>query len=56
MMRPGLRAFVILPLLANIVVMGGCTLVVVQPLAGGWLMDKVLFSCSGWIILSGRWR
>lgn len=47
MMRPGLRAFVILPLLANIVVMGGALWWLFSQFGGwiAWLMDKV----PGWL-------
>ncbi|HDF2344037.1 TPA: sulfate transporter CysZ [Morganella morganii] len=47
MMRPGLRAFVILPLLANIVVMGGALWWLFSQFSGwiAWLMDKV----PGWL-------
>ncbi|NIH19486.1 sulfate transporter CysZ [Morganella morganii] len=47
MMRPGIRAFVILPLLANIVVMGGALWWLFSQFGGWmtWLMDKV----PGWL-------
>ena len=47
MLRPGLRAFVILPLLANIVVMGGALWWLFSQFGGwiAWLMDKV----PGWL-------
>lgn len=47
MMRPGIRAFVILPLLANIVVMGGALWWLFSQFGEWitWLMDKV----PGWL-------
>lgn len=47
MMRPGIRAFVILPLLANIIVMGGALWWLFSRFSGwtSWLMAKI----PGWL-------